>query len=104
MLSPSLALREHTSSASGGVAEWAEGIASWLASRPRCDDNLSLRMQQASVAAAALPFAAAAETIQGNARPVLGNGAPDLVRTRPYSWSTADSAVHCYDIVAVAIV
>ena len=27
MLSPSLALREHTSSASGGVAEWAEGIA-----------------------------------------------------------------------------
>ena len=118
MLSPSLVLRERTSSASGGVAEWAEGIAWRIASRPRDnahEDASQSFAQQSSVRShnfssqpVRMPCARGPDLQQQrfskHARPFLGNGVQDLVHTRPCSWSIADSAGRCYNIVAVAVV
>ena len=61
-------------------------------------------LQQLTADTGRPPFATAAiiETSKADWR--SGNGAQDLVHARPCSWSIADSAVHCYNIVAVAIV
>jgi len=89
MLSPSLALREHTSSASDDVAEWAEGIACGSRSRPRYDNSLNFRVQQSSSQQPQLPLQqltghrAAAVRNSSNYRNIQGRLAQRQRRTGP---------------------